>query len=448
MQKKDPSKQGLRRLGCGAYLLIFFGIPALVLFVTVLIWLNRCSSRLEAQFVEIRAAGEPCTSAELESFYGFATEEKEAAQMWLSGIEPLTTDEFRAAAEKLPLVGDSEVEIPPPGQPWPDLEAAEKLLRQYSHALEQLHAAADLGVPGRYPIDIVVGRGGAAAMEPVQEFRAAARLLQLETHVCAHRRNPDGAAEAIRAILELAESLRSKPTALSQIVRTAIRIHGQDTLQILLPEAGFSDKHLEQFQTRLRNIDYQPGLHRAMIGGRVTGIIGVRKIPQLSVLNRVNLSEYLDRMERYIAASQRPMPEALDTVTRIDNDLDHASSHPVLSKQPRALATLVALSNSSVFESVARGTASRDAVDAVIGVELFRRKNGRLPESLEELAPDFIPQVPTDPFDGLPLRYELRDDGYVIYSVGEDRQDDGGHRVDDENNQPDLVFPRQLRQSM
>ena len=34
--------------------------------------------------------------------------------------------------------------------------------------------------------------------------------------------------------------------------------------------------------------------------------------------------------------------------------------------------------------------------------------------------------VPADPIDGAPLRYKRTADGVVIYSIGNDRKDDGG----------------------
>jgi hypothetical protein len=40
--------------------------------------------------------------------------------------------------------------------------------------------------------------------------------------------------------------------------------------------------------------------------------------------------------------------------------------------------------------------------------------------------PTFLPAVPTDPFDGKPLRYKKLAKGYVVYSIGEDEVDNGG----------------------
>jgi hypothetical protein len=35
-----------------------------------------------------------------------------------------------------------------------------------------------------------------------------------------------------------------------------------------------------------------------------------------------------------------------------------------------------------------------------------------------------------DPFDGMPLRYRPKGKGFMIYSVGKDREDNGGKRRD------------------
>jgi len=60
-------------------------------------------------------------------------------------------------------------------------------------------------------------------------------------------------------------------------------------------------------------------------------------------------------------------------------------------------------------------------------LERYRLAEGKLPESLDALAPRFINQIPTDVIDGKPLRWRRDGNGgYVLYSVGWNRTDDGG----------------------
>jgi hypothetical protein len=64
-----------------------------------------------------------------------------------------------------------------------------------------------------------------------------------------------------------------------------------------------------------------------------------------------------------------------------------------------------------------------------LGVRAFRQKHGRLPTNLEELVPAFLPGIPQDPYGAGAIKYRVTDDGYVIYSVGYDADDDGGRKV-------------------
>jgi hypothetical protein len=61
---------------------------------------------------------------------------------------------------------------------------------------------------------------------------------------------------------------------------------------------------------------------------------------------------------------------------------------------------------------------------AAVAAERYRLRHGAWPAAL---APECLP----DPFDGQPLRYHRLADGIVIYSIGEDRADDGGRLSDD-----------------
>ena len=47
-------------------------------------------------------------------------------------------------------------------------------------------------------------------------------------------------------------------------------------------------------------------------------------------------------------------------------------------------------------------------------------------ETLQNLVPGLLNVIPTDPFDGRPLRYKKLAKGYVVYSIGPDGEDNAG----------------------
>jgi hypothetical protein len=68
-----------------------------------------------------------------------------------------------------------------------------------------------------------------------------------------------------------------------------------------------------------------------------------------------------------------------------------------------------------------------DAARVACALERFRLANGPLPDTLDALVPRFLDKIPNDVIDGRPLRYrKAQDGGYVLYSVGWNKTDDGG----------------------
>jgi hypothetical protein len=58
----------------------------------------------------------------------------------------------------------------------------------------------------------------------------------------------------------------------------------------------------------------------------------------------------------------------------------------------------------------------------------YAADHGEPPSQLTGLVPDYLPDVPNDPFSGQPLVYRTEPPGYVLYSVGQNCLDDGGRR--------------------
>jgi len=69
---------------------------------------------------------------------------------------------------------------------------------------------------------------------------------------------------------------------------------------------------------------------------------------------------------------------------------------------------------------------ARNGALVAIALEQYRRRNDEWPDSLQNLIPEHLMELPIDPMSGGALRYELRDGQPFVYSLGPDRDDDGG----------------------
>jgi hypothetical protein len=84
----------------------------------------------------------------------------------------------------------------------------------------------------------------------------------------------------------------------------------------------------------------------------------------------------------------------------------------------------------------------KSAFGGVVALELCFARNGAYAREPGQLAPGILDEMPIDPFCGEPFRCELVDTlTYKLYSVGENRTDDGGRDWSDVGaGDGDIVF--------
>jgi hypothetical protein len=145
-------------------------------------------------------------------------------------------------------------------------------------------------------------------------------------------------------------------------------------------------------------------------------------------LEKVNYSRFFDQflMPTIDVANRRISPtvckEAEGRMTRI-----LGKSQARLFFQHRAFCSLLLPGTLTLARKTAFGQTAADTAEVACAIERFKLANGKLPEALQELAPQFMEKVPHDIITGQPLKYSLTADGhYAIYSVGWNEKDDGG----------------------
>jgi hypothetical protein len=86
----------------------------------------------------------------------------------------------------------------------------------------------------------------------------------------------------------------------------------------------------------------------------------------------------------------------------------------------------------NLLKRIVMTNSEQDGVYLGLALELYHRQNHKWPESLAELAPKWLPEVPVDRVTGQSLHYKVVDDQPLIYSVGLDEDDDKGRPVPNE----------------
>mgnify|MGYP002528455188 CR=1 FL=1 len=292
-----------------------------------------------------------------------------------------------------------------------------------------------MGGAARFPLEF--DQGFAMLLPHAQQMRTCSRILSLEAHVKAHQGDAKGTTEALLALATIDKSLENQPVLVSQLVCVALQGIATNLTGRLLPYVDFSDEDLVRLRRVFQQDDFKSGIAHGVIGERVIGSEAFKSpakslgpdtgLPNRSFFRGSNedLAFYLEIQTDLHEAMETGYPAALDHVDKVHDKLMVKLDTP-FGKIRYIMTGLTLPATTAAVRAAARGDARNRCIDTAIAIEQFRRREGKLPETLDELVPDFLESVPLDPFDGKPIRYVVKTDAYLLYTCGRDRVDDGG----------------------
>jgi hypothetical protein len=413
-------------------------------------------SKINAEHDAIHKAGFPVTLQELDDYYP-APQGNNAAYVYSSAFLSYPNESSLLAADPaiktLPVVGPGK--LPPRGEPLPKetQTTASAYLTSYAQALGLLHQAA--AIPDcRFDLDWT--QGEAIPLPHLAALRQAARLFQLQALMKAEEGKPDEAAAATADSFATARALRNEPIHISQLVRIAADNISIVTLERVLSRTPLTDKQLTELSSRIAAEDDPEPFLRGIVGERCIGeslfLSGdwqkggvISNDPKVSsvfaVFYRVSGMEaqdhlmYLKLMSEMVSVGAGAVKDMRERPVAMDKKIMEVPKSMMITR-------MFVPAFTRAYEEQLKLFARLRAARAGIAVERFRVANGRLPESLDELAPKWLDSVPTDPFDDKPIRYKKLIKGFVTYSVGPDLKDNGGKERGPKNyNAPfDITF--------
>jgi len=419
-------------LGWGFRLLIVFFAGVLLLIAFVVLYRQSLDRQIESRLEAIRAAGYPVTCMELEAWYEYPPAGENAADVLVEAFSYYDKWD-KKRLRQLPIVGDAK--LPERGKPMDGQmkQLTEQFLKDNEESLQLLHKGAGMK-HSRYPVDLT--QGYCALFSPLGEVRHGAKLLRLEAIIHTANNETEQVVQSVIDIFGLARSLAREPVIVSHLVKTGCDSLGILALEDVVDQIALNDIHLKQLDTAIADAMEGEGLERVFIAERCM-VSDVFAMPELynelfdwphpdildlykaaGLMKREHLL-YLDFMDDYIGILKLLPLERIKAAEDTENKADDIRRKCIiLRKVMPALGRIVVLD--------IRAEAKNLTARAALAVEWYRLKYNKLPESTTELVGDYLEAVPIDPFDGQPLRYKRLEKGYIVYSVGEDQEDNGG----------------------
>jgi hypothetical protein len=438
-----------------------FQIIFLLAFCWFALWRVLLYRDVNKQFARIRAAGYPVSGAELNAWRQPVPDKENGALVMTQAFALLRTfpDARSNEVDRIQLTRTNE---------WSasTRELVEAYVQTNAPALAKVREA--LLLPRfRYPADF--SYGPETELPHLSKLRELARIAALGAALDAKEGSADDWPQAVEFQLKLAGTLNDEPASISYLVRNAIIRMAVKAAERSLNRVGPGDEACRQLQAAFSRAGGTNLLPLALVGDRAQMIplfrISWKEMqhdtqneesgsqpakPQrhlgkpmtilwLTGFFERDLNFYLQTMDKSISLAGLPPPASLT----LSNYLDSATAVAQGKFYILSGISLSTLSRLAMREATTEAFIKLAAT--ALAVERFRRDRGRLPAGLKELAPQFLDAVPTDPFDGAPLRYRLLARGYIIYSVDADGHDDGGreppeHRTSADQTSYDLTF--------
>ena len=327
-------------------------------------------------------------------------------------------------------------------------------LEFYDQEMNELHQAARRP-HAQFPIHY--HEGFAAVLPHLRVLRNFSRVSQLKAVALLADDQAEQALAEVLLMIQMSKSIRGDALLISGLVQVAILRQFSLVVWEGIARRQWTPEHLKTLEQGLRSVNLVIDYRHAIRGERVLATETVLKyhsnLHLLSDGNEGWLPDllrwgprglfyqnlvYLGRAyDPHLAlpvvdVEKRRFDLILDNIraTQIDEDLEHIRPYNLLAR-------MLIPAFSKALRRYAEGQVEVDQMRLACAIELFRHQHGHPPESLAELAPNFIPTVPSDPLTGQPYLYTHTGNDYTLYSLGANGTDEGGLIVWKEGNRPD-----------
>jgi len=265
----------------------------------------------------------------------------------------------------------------------------------------------------------------------------------------AWRGDVEGACEDCLSLQKSARYLEGQGLLVEQLVGIAIEALAHDKIQTILDRTDVSSDLLEGIQAELQEqfrrqeviidltaekiflYDYIQkaftddgqghGRPLKMAVPLVVGDwkAGLRRLVTFSYPGRRETMQMVNAFYDEVQRSLERMPWQAGQ----DDDAERLSQ----AAEDSFLLSRMASSHVRLGSLVWRLKTGRRALVAILAVLRYRKDNDAYPDGLDTLlAEGYLTEIPIDPYSGKPLAYRKTADGFLLYSWGDNLQDDGG----------------------
>ncbi|HUR46728.1 MAG TPA: hypothetical protein VMZ27_12695 [Candidatus Saccharimonadales bacterium] len=365
---------------------------------------------------------------------------------WAKGfasVFEIQTNDLKTATEDRGKAGKEVLE---------ELKSMEPILRELQQASTRPYSV--------YPVEYDLANPWGILLPHLSHIRSACARLELRACAELAAGQNDRALESAKLLFYLVNSMQAEPFLIDFLVQGACLQMGTHVVWEGIVQHKWSDSQLQELQAILQKFDFLEKLKSPLRCERAAVLHTVNILRAHSnygfLLNFANAPnarpqgprgfltrlvpggwydfEQLNYCLRFdsqfgniIGQSQKTlMPSQVEaSAARIEGLKLNSGPGAIWNHEACTVLMLAGLKN--VIAKTVAGQVVADQAYLACALERFRLSQGKYPEALPELAPQFASQMPMDVVGGQPYRYRRgAQGGYVLYSLGWNEKDDNG----------------------
>jgi hypothetical protein len=141
----------------------------------------------------------------------------------------------------------------------------------------------------------------------------------------------------------------------------------------------------------------------------------------------------IDRELKEVAATSKDPGIAVKSILS-GNSLSSTATRHITG----VLVSMLIPAISAAYTAEERAHVQVSLTQVAIALAAYKSEHGEFPTAVEDLAAKYIDRLPLDRFSESPLRYRVKDGGYILYSVGPNLKDDEGLQLGKAFNTDDI----------
>jgi hypothetical protein len=421
----DSDNRAGKRYGCLLYSLSFLGILVLAVGLPYLIWHADAQSELDSEIARIKSRGEPLFFSDLAPQE--LDPESDGTALFL-----LALAKIQAAPQR--FYDRVHAEPPSPPGDYPELAIGIAANQPALDLLRQATAKPHF----RLPIDYQTKQPFLINLDPIQNAREFAWLLQADVIQSLGTGDMDRAVAAVQECLGLSEMLRDEPFIITQLVRYAIAFVAMQSLETVVGHGDLTPEQFVALDEQLDRMQCNTHISPSIIAERCAMFTTMSYLAENpDILNYGaddldpggHLSPLVDSFltRPYVLADQAYM---LRIMTEFAN---------VVEKPGVESSKAIRILDAGLKEDVSRSHLLTRAIVCDFGpycgaalrfrqrllntrlalrIARYRQEHGELPRTLADILDDKVADA-VDVYTGQPLVYEMNPEGFLLYPAEE-----------------------------